>query len=77
MSSLVSFSLTSETEQSLINSDKDMESIWRGAGGRRITLWCNAKEVGGLTKQGYTGWFSHITNTVTLPTFCLILLRSF
>lgn len=77
MSSLVSFSLTSEaTEQSLISSDKDMQRIWRGASGRCITLWCNTKKVGGLTKQGYSGWFSHITSTVTIPTFCLILLRS-
>ncbi|TKS88040.1 Neutrophil cytosol factor 2 [Collichthys lucidus] len=41
----VRFSLTSEaTGQSVINADTEMESVWSSASGRRLTLWCIAKE---------------------------------
>ncbi|XP_068566164.1 neutrophil cytosol factor 2 [Cebidichthys violaceus] len=41
----VTLSLSSElTEQSVITSGTDMESVWRRARGQRITLWCHAKE---------------------------------
>ncbi|TKS87931.1 Neutrophil cytosol factor 2 [Collichthys lucidus] len=38
-------SLTSEaTGQSAINADTEMQSVWSSASGRRLTLWCIAKE---------------------------------
>ncbi|XP_040922020.1 neutrophil cytosol factor 2 [Toxotes jaculatrix] len=44
-SAAVTLSLTSEAdEQSVINADTEMESVWSRASGRRITLWCKTKE---------------------------------
>ncbi|XP_056290312.1 neutrophil cytosol factor 2 [Pseudoliparis swirei] len=44
-STAITLSLTSEaTEQSVITPSTDMESVWRGASGLRITLWCHANE---------------------------------
>uniref|UniRef100_A0A8C3G3H5 Neutrophil cytosolic factor 2 n=1 Tax=Cyclopterus lumpus TaxID=8103 RepID=A0A8C3G3H5_CYCLU len=45
-STAITLSLTSEaTEQSVITPSTEMESMWRGASGLRITLWCHANEV--------------------------------
>ncbi|XP_008299258.1 neutrophil cytosol factor 2 [Stegastes partitus] len=42
---VITLSLTSEvSEQSVINADTDMESVWSQASGGRITLWCKTKE---------------------------------
>ncbi|AWP20894.1 putative neutrophil cytosol factor 2 [Scophthalmus maximus] len=44
-STAVTLSLTPEAdEQSVIDANTDMESVWSHANGRRITLWCNTKE---------------------------------
>ncbi|TNN65118.1 Neutrophil cytosol factor 2 [Liparis tanakae] len=44
-STATTLSLTPEaTEQSVITPSTDMESVWRGASGLRITLWCHANE---------------------------------
>lgn len=52
------------TGQSVINPNTEMESVWSGASGGRITLWCNTKNVvsadlllciAGLTKYCYSG----------------------
>lgn len=41
----ITLSLTSEaTEQSVINANTEMERVWSGASGRRITFWCNTNE---------------------------------
>uniref|UniRef100_A0A8C2ZRB7 Neutrophil cytosolic factor 2 n=1 Tax=Cyclopterus lumpus TaxID=8103 RepID=A0A8C2ZRB7_CYCLU len=52
VSSLVQNLLTSEaTEQSVITPSTEMESMWRGASGLRITLWCHANEHTDGTRQ--------------------------
>ncbi|KAE8280058.1 Neutrophil cytosol factor 2 [Larimichthys crocea] len=44
-STAIIMSLTSEaTGQSVINANTEMESVWSSASGRRLTLWCIAKE---------------------------------
>ncbi|CAK6951982.1 neutrophil cytosol factor 2-like [Scomber scombrus] len=44
-SASITLSLTSEaTEQNVINANTEMESVWRRAKARHITLWCNTKD---------------------------------
>eukprot|EP00064_Thunnus_orientalis_P008432 superscaffoldBa00001001_g8455 len=44
-SASITLSLTSEaTEESIINANTDMESVWSRASGRHITLWCSTKD---------------------------------
>uniref|UniRef100_A0A8C3G3K6 Neutrophil cytosolic factor 2 n=1 Tax=Cyclopterus lumpus TaxID=8103 RepID=A0A8C3G3K6_CYCLU len=51
-STAITLSLTSEaTEQSVITPSTEMESMWRGASGLRITLWCHANEHTDGTRQ--------------------------
>nr|XP_046226927.1 neutrophil cytosol factor 2 [Scatophagus argus] len=44
-STAITLSLTSEaTGQSVINANTEIESVWRCASGKRITLWCHTTE---------------------------------
>ncbi|XP_074549964.1 neutrophil cytosol factor 2 [Halichoeres trimaculatus] len=44
-STTITLSLTSEvTEESLIDADSEMESVWSRVKGGHITVWCHAKE---------------------------------
>lgn len=48
----VQFSINSEaTGQIVINANTEMENVWSCASGRRITLWCNTKEVSGAKSK--------------------------
>lgn len=50
------FSLTSEaTEESVINADTEMESVW-STSSKSITLWCNTKEVRGQPLLSGRAW---------------------
>lgn len=67
---ILSFRLTSEvTDQSVINADTDLESVWSCASGSHITLWCDAEEVSGLTKSSYSGRYCHHTSPGVIPMF--------
>lgn len=56
-------------DQSVINADTDMESVWSCASGRHTTLWCDAEEVSDLTKSSYSGRYCHHTSAGVIPIF--------